>query len=70
VILRILVLMSVVSVFPAGCAERYTGDFCGVAEPIRPSRTGLAAMTEREVLATLRHNQLGEQLCGWKPASE
>lgn len=43
------------------------GSFCAIAEPIRPSKATLAAMTDAEVKAALAHNETGRKLCGWKP---
>ena len=50
----------------AGC-QTPSGNFCDVAEPIRPSQATLAAMTDAEVEEALRHNELGAELCGWAP---
>lgn len=47
----------------AGCATA-SGDFCGVASPIRPSvRDVLTDGTASQILA---HDKVGARLCGWK----
>ncbi|BAP94487.1 hypothetical protein [Aurantimonas phage AmM-1] len=50
----------------AGCTAQ-RGSFCETAEPIRPSRATIAAMSDGEVAALLAHNETGEALCGWRP---
>lgn len=50
----------------ASCASP-SGTFCEVAEPIRPSADTVAAMSDAEVAATLKHNEVGQELCGWTP---
>lgn len=49
-------------IFLAGCATN-SGNFCIVAEPIRPSvHDTLTDGTVRQILA---HDEAGAKLCGW-----
>lgn len=43
------------------------GDFCDIAKPIRPTANAVAAMSDREKTDILKHNEHGEEECGWKP---
>lgn len=48
----------------AGCATS-SGDFCDVADPLRPSADDrLTAGTKMQML---KINRYGEKACGWKP---
>lgn len=62
---RDCLLLSVVSVSVAGCA---TGDFCKLADPHYFSERTWEVMTDEEISQELKHNELGERLCSWKPA--
>lgn len=48
-----------------GCTTA-KGSFCTIAQPIRPSASTIAAMTDAEVRDVLAHNRKGAALCGWK----
>ncbi|AVX04362.1 hypothetical protein MXMO3_01837 [Maritalea myrionectae] len=46
----------------SGCAT-VTGNFCDVADPIRPSVSDdFTIGTQRQILA---HNEYGARACGW-----
>lgn len=50
----------------AGCATAPRGNFCDVAEAIRPSvEDKLSDGTARQIL---RHNEFGAATCGWGAA--
>jgi hypothetical protein len=50
----------------AGCAKT-VGDFCDLASPIKPTAEAVAAMSDREKADILKHNEFGEEKCGWTP---
>lgn len=52
-----------------GCGERivYVSDGCLWAEPIRPTKAEVAALTAETVRRILAHNEKGAAVCGWKP---
>lgn len=43
------------------------GSFCAVSQPIRPSASTIAHLSDAEVAQILAHNKKGERLCRWKP---
>jgi|HigsolmetaAR206D_1030411.scaffolds.fasta_scaffold02549_4 hypothetical protein len=45
------------------------GDFCSLAAPHYFSEDTFETMSDEEVAQELKHNEMGERLCGWKPAS-
>lgn len=63
----ILVMLISISVFLAGCASKPAASFCDVASPIKPTAHAVAAMSDREKADILKHNELGEGICGWTP---
>lgn len=55
-------MMLLIASFVSGCA---TGNFCDVANPIRPSANdNQTPETKRQILT---HNAIGAELCGWRP---
>lgn len=60
-----LLLISITACL-AGCAKT-VGDFCDVSKPFRPTADAVAAMSDREKADILKHNEYGEEACGWKP---
>ena len=60
---KALILVALLAV--AGC-QTAKGSFCTIAQPIRPSASTIAAMTDAEVRDVLAHNRKGAALCGWK----
>lgn len=53
----------------SACGERvvYVSDGCLWAEPIRPTKAEVAALTAETVRQILAHNEKGAAVCGWKP---
>jgi len=49
-----------------GCVTA-RGDFCQISSPIRLSNQIVEQMSDSEVNDVLRHNRLGQELCGWSP---
>jgi hypothetical protein len=43
------------------------GDFCAIAQPIRPSAATIAQLTDAEVRQILSLNEKGSRLCAWEP---
>lgn len=62
--LRITMLSALL--FLAACTTT-KGSFCALSKPIRLSEQTVATMTDSEVADALRHNELGQKLCHWKP---
>lgn len=50
----------------AGC-QTAKGNFCAIAEPVRPSADAIVTLSDTDVKALLSHNRKGTRLCGWKP---
>lgn len=53
----------------SACGERivYVSDGCLWAEPIRPTKAEVAALTAETVRHILAHNEKGAAVCGWEP---
>lgn len=48
------------------CSTTKTGNFCDIAQPLRPSPATVSALTDAEVAEMLKHNERGKALCGWR----
>lgn len=53
--------------FLATCA--HGGAYCDLADPMYFRGKVIQGMTEREQSQIVKHNELGEKLCKWKPGS-
>jgi len=62
-----LTALTLTAVLTAGCAtnEWPPRDDCDWAEPIRPSRDDV--LTDGTLAQIIAHNEIGEQLCRWRP---
>lgn len=64
----LLAMLSVSACAPSGPVPGPSpGEFCRVAEPIYFDPAD--RLTDRTERAIIRHNQVGEKLCGWQGAS-
>lgn len=50
----------------AGCQTAPKGTFCALSEAQRPSQDAIDNLSDEQVAALLRHNRLGQRICGWK----
>jgi hypothetical protein len=52
-----------------GCATAFktAALFCDHAEVIRPTQKDVEIISDRLVEQIVRHNEVGQRLCGWKP---
>jgi len=66
--LKLLAALALVACTAMSC-ERvvYVSDGCLWAEPIRPTKAEVAALTAQTVRQILAHNEKGAAVCGWKP---
>lgn len=44
-----------------------SGNFCKLSEPHGFTDATVDVMTDAEVTREVTHNELGEELCGWRP---
>lgn len=68
--MRSVVLAAALAVALGGCVTTggsRGGSFCETAQPQRPSKAEIQAMSPERKRAVLAHNEFGAKECGWRP---
>lgn len=49
------------------CTQTTRGSYCAIARPDRPTQAEIDAMSDERVKEMLVRNEVGANLCGWRP---
>lgn len=61
-----LLAIAILAFVLSGCVTS-VGDFCKIAQPLRPTKESVALLPEPELDRQLAHNRYGAKHCGWTP---
>lgn len=60
-----IVMVALAGLALSACSPRVMGNYCDIAQPIRPTAQDVDTMSDQLADQILTHDRTGEALCGW-----